>query len=65
MMRRFADVEYSGMVYRAAELIDGVWYFDAGMGNFQPFTLQERVLVLDGNNGRFVARTISLALKVE
>jgi hypothetical protein len=43
MQRMFADVEYKGLVYFDAELIEDKWYFESGDGIFQSFFKQEAV----------------------
>lgn len=45
-MKTIADVEYMGQVYRRAECVDGVWYFERPFGEIHPFALQLRVNVI-------------------
>ena len=47
MDRCFGDVDYFGITYRDAELINGSWYFYDSRNNFAPFLAQWRVRPLE------------------
>ncbi len=43
----YADVDYLGIVYRDAEYINGLWYFQREPGEMHAFIYQERVKQLN------------------
>jgi hypothetical protein len=47
-MKSYATVDYFGIVYKGAELIANIWYFEDIHGAMMPFIFQKRVNILSG-----------------
>jgi hypothetical protein len=45
-MKCYATVDYLGIVYKGAELVANVWYFEDVHGAMIPFVYQKRVNLL-------------------
>jgi hypothetical protein len=45
-MKCYATVDYFGIIYKSAERVANVWYFEDIHGAMIPFLFQERVNVL-------------------